>query len=328
MPVVGGRVLVPFRQQRVSGIVTALHTNPPRVKTRDVLDVIDATPSLDEQLLLLGKWIADYYLAPIGEVFRTMLPLHAEFKRTIAYRITQEGSKALHLAGMTGSPARSRRTPEEEAAEFRVLDSLAARASMNAEGAITEQTLRAATRVTRAVLNGMVRKKWIAREDVSDTRDATSTIRIAVLKSAEGRLNENQKKLIESLAASEGRIPVRVLQKLDVPRSTLGTLARRGVIEIVEEPADFARSRSKPRASPFAFDFNPAQKSALARLRAAVDASKFSGILMHGVTGSGKTAVYGGNARGAGGGPGGHPPGPRNRPHAGRGRRPAPDFRR
>jgi primosomal protein N' (replication factor Y) len=31
----------------------------------------------------LGKWISDYYLAPLGEVFRTMLPLSAEFKRTI-----------------------------------------------------------------------------------------------------------------------------------------------------------------------------------------------------------------------------------------------------
>ncbi len=292
MPVVGGRVLVPFRQQRMTGVVLEVHDRKPSVAVRPIQRVLDGAPVFDGILLRLGKWIADYYLAPIGEVFRTMLPLHAEFKRTIAYRITQEGSKALHLAGMTGSPARSRRTPEEEAAEFRVLDSLAARASMHAEGAITEPTLRAATRVTRAVLNGMVRKKWIAREDVSDTRDATPMIRVAVLKSVEGSLNENQKKLIESLAASGGRMPVRVLQKLDVPRSTLGTLARRGVIEMVEEPADFARSRSKPRVSPFAFDFNPAQKSALARLRAAVDARKFSGILMHGVTGSGKTAVY------------------------------------
>ena len=39
----------------------------------------------------LGKWIADYYLAPVGEVFRTMLPLGAEFKRAIGYRIKEEG---------------------------------------------------------------------------------------------------------------------------------------------------------------------------------------------------------------------------------------------
>ena len=50
--------------------------------------MLDATPVLDEQLLQLGRWIADYYLAPIGEVFRTMLPLNAEFKRSIGYRLT------------------------------------------------------------------------------------------------------------------------------------------------------------------------------------------------------------------------------------------------
>src|ERR1700694_5319222 len=74
-PVVGGRALVPFRQQRMSGIVTELHDRKPKVKTKDLLRVLDSAPVLDEQLIRLGQWIAGYYLAPIGEVFRTMLPL-------------------------------------------------------------------------------------------------------------------------------------------------------------------------------------------------------------------------------------------------------------
>jgi primosomal protein N' (replication factor Y) len=128
-PVVGGRVLVPFRQQRMSGIVVELHDRPPQVnasqvKIKKVIEALDLSPVLDEQLLKLGKWIADYYLAPVGEVFRTMLPLAAEFKRAIAYRITDEGRMALHLAGMSGSPARSKRTPEQQLVEFRVLDYL------------------------------------------------------------------------------------------------------------------------------------------------------------------------------------------------------------
>src|SRR5580693_3148918 len=118
-PVVGVRVLVPFRQQRMSGVVTALHDRAPKVQAKNVLSVLDASPVLDEQLLRLGKWIADYYLAPLGEVFRTMLPLAAEFKRTIGYRITTDGQMALHLAGTGGSSKRSQRTPEEEASEYR-----------------------------------------------------------------------------------------------------------------------------------------------------------------------------------------------------------------
>ena len=81
----------------------------------------------------LGRWIADYYLAPVGEVFRTMLPLSAEFKRTILYRIADQGQMALHMGGMSGSSARARRTPEEQLVEFRVLDYLANREEVRAE---------------------------------------------------------------------------------------------------------------------------------------------------------------------------------------------------
>src|SRR5689334_12128627 len=61
-PVVGGRVLVPFRQQRMMGIVVELHDRKPKVATKNVLSIVDPTPVLDDQLLRLGRWISDYYL--------------------------------------------------------------------------------------------------------------------------------------------------------------------------------------------------------------------------------------------------------------------------
>jgi primosomal protein N' (replication factor Y) len=329
-PVVGGRVLVPFRQQRLSGIVVELHDRPPQVMTsqitaspvkiKKVIEALDLSPVLDEHLLKLGKWIADYYLAPMGEVFRTMLPLSAEFKRSVAYRITDEGRMALHLAGMSGSPARSKRTPEQQLVEFRVLDYLAERES------VREESLRGATRVGKALLAGMARKKWIAREDVSAARDAARLVKVAVLRSLEAgiplveesaggapgvparldgrdarpstntakKLNDNQRSLIEALAASGGRVPVEALRGLDVPRTTLGTLVRRGLIELLDEPQDLTGSVSKlkPRQSPFEFEFSAAQKEALAKIGEGVASRKFAGLLLHGITGSGKTAVY------------------------------------
>src|SRR5215467_6443747 len=212
-PVVGGRVLVPFRQQRLSGIVVEVHDRAPRVKAKSVIEALDSFPVLDERLLKLGQWIADYYLAPVGEVFRTMLPLAAEFKRAITYRITEAGQMALHLAGTSGSPARSQRTPEDQLVEFRVLDYLAER------DGVSESRLRSAARVSRALLSGMVRKKWIAREDVSAARDAARIVKFAVLRSGEPgisarqiagsgeqsrrstKLNDNQRMLIDALAA-------------------------------------------------------------------------------------------------------------------------------
>jgi primosomal protein N' (replication factor Y) (superfamily II helicase) len=285
-PVVGGRVLVPFRQQRMSGVVTDLHDRKPKVQTKNLIRVLDPAPVLDEQLIRLGRWIADYYLAPIGEVFRSMLPLGAEFKRAIGYRITEEGQLALHLAGMSGSSARSQKTPEDQLAEFRVLDYLAERDMTR------EESLRTATRGSKAILSGMMRKKWIIREDFSETRDAARTVKMAALRSVEGKLNANQQILIDTLAAAGGKVPVEVLQSLEVPRSTLGTLVKRALAQIVEEPADFTMSRLKARPHLFDFQFNSAQQAALKTIQERVDAQKFAGMLLHGITGSGKTAIY------------------------------------
>ena len=290
-PVVGGRVLAPFRQRRLPGIVTGLHDRQPRaggkdVQTKDLISVLDASPVLDKQLLRLGQWIADYYLAPLGEVFRSMLPLGAEFKRAIAYRITDDGLLALHLAGMSGSSGRSRRAPQEQLAEFRVLDYLAE------TDVAQEATLRAATRASKDVLAGMARKKWIVRQDLSGVRDAVRTIKVAVLESAEGKLNANQRTLIETLAAAGGRLPLETLRTLDVPKTTLATLAKRGLIQMIEEPAEFTVSALKARPSPFDFQFSPAQQEALRRIEQSVSARQFAGLLLHGVTGSGKTAIY------------------------------------
>jgi len=285
-PQVGSRVLVPFRQQRMSGIVTELHDRKPTDQTKNVISVLDAVPVLDEQLLKLGKWISDYYLAPLGEVFRTMLPLAAEFKRVITYRITEQGQMALHLAGTSGSSARSRKTPADQLVEVRVLEYLA-------EGEATkEAALRSANHASMSVLNGMVRKKWLVREDLSQANDAARTVKIAILTTGEGKLNANQKLLLDTLASAGGRLAVETLQTLEIPRSTLNTLVKRGLIAIIEEAAELTRSRLKARPSPFNFQFNPAQQAALRKITETVIAKKFSGMLLHGVTGSGKTAVY------------------------------------
>src|SRR5689334_19350679 len=150
----GSRVVVPFGRKRLVGIVTELHDRPPRVTAKNVLESPDSDlPALTPELLRLGKWISEYYLAPVGEVFRTMLPLNAEFRRSVVYQLTEDGELVLHVAGAAGSPARSRRTAEEEAAEFRALEYLSGR------GPSQEAALRSATGVSRELLAGMIRKK-------------------------------------------------------------------------------------------------------------------------------------------------------------------------
>jgi primosomal protein N' (replication factor Y) (superfamily II helicase) len=284
-PTVGGRVVVPFRQQRLSGVVVELHDRAPKVQARNVLSVVDGSPLLCPDLIDLAKWIATYYLAPLGEVLRTMLPLSAEFKRTVVYRITELGQEVLHLAGISGSRSRTRRPAEDQLKEFRVLDYLTERDETRAE------TLRAATRVSDNLLKGMVRKKWIVREDLSGARDARRLTKFVMTKAVDGKLNTNQRRLVDRVAAAGGKIRLEDLLESST-RNAIHTLVKRGVVAIVEEPTEFRVSGFNGRAHGMDFDFNAAQRAALDSIRKRIGEGRFSGILLHGVTGSGKTAVY------------------------------------
>ena len=97
VPVIGARVLVPFSGQRLMGVVVKVHENAPEgVEVKPVQQVLDDAALLPDELMKLAAWIAQYYVAPLGEVLRGMLPLSAEVKRHVAYKIAEAGRKVLY----------------------------------------------------------------------------------------------------------------------------------------------------------------------------------------------------------------------------------------
>src|ERR1017187_10117705 len=114
LPQRGARVIVPFRKEKLIGVVTGLNvTAPAEFEMRFIEAVMDEEPLLSDNLLALGEWMAQYYLAPLGEVLRGMLPLMAEVRRTVYYRITDLGRDLL-ASSLEGDSARGDRRFEEE----------------------------------------------------------------------------------------------------------------------------------------------------------------------------------------------------------------------
>ncbi len=98
-PLRGARVIAPFRNEKLIGVVTAIDAKPPvDVEVKYLEAVLDDEPLLSDHLLELAEWSAQYYLAPLGEVLRAMLPLGAEVRRTVYYRITDLGRDVLATA--------------------------------------------------------------------------------------------------------------------------------------------------------------------------------------------------------------------------------------
>lgn len=105
---VGMRVLVTFgRSKTYLGIVARIHdVKPEGYQVKPITQLMDQEPIITEQQLKLWQWISDYYLSPIGEVYKAALPagLKAEdgYKaKTETYiRLTEQyrNTTALHIA--------------------------------------------------------------------------------------------------------------------------------------------------------------------------------------------------------------------------------------
>ncbi|HET6612618.1 MAG TPA: primosomal protein N' [Kofleriaceae bacterium] len=282
-PAAGARVVVPFGNRRISGVVLG-DGEPPedRAAIRDIASLVDAEPQLSRQLIDLCRWIADYYMAPLGEVLRAALPAGTRVRTPVVFALTDEGKQA--LAGQTALPAAWRDV-------LATLDASGGRAGHKAlcRGRVRASHLRAleeAGLITAAAKKGA-------------TRIRARTVRIAILavdlSAARSALAKKKAKLalVEHLAAAGGEAEFSAL-RTSFPQAPghLKQLAKDGLVTIAERTMvpDAAVTAGAPHPPPPALTDD--QTRALAALIAGLDSGTFSPALLFGVTGSGKTEVY------------------------------------
>jgi len=100
---IGMRVLVPFKDRKVTGFTIDLLDQPPKgieEKLREVDNLLDGAPLIDLQMLRFYRWISDYYLYPLGEVVKTGLPPGLHLKSEMILSLTQDGIESLTKGGL------------------------------------------------------------------------------------------------------------------------------------------------------------------------------------------------------------------------------------
>lgn len=271
----GARVVVPVRQREMIGVVTALVATRPERAVRSILAAPDEEPALSSELLETVRWMAGYYGTPIGLALRTALPA------------------AMWGASRIVATLVSRPVPGGVAGAIATwLDRKGGEAPVAA-------IARALKRPVWDAINRLVRVGAISlRVESPETEAARQTERLARLTEQAPTLAEResvlrrspaQKALLETLEDLGGVATVRHLTgQLGLSRSALTALVERGAIrvELVETTRDPFRDFP---ATPPPASLTPDQIAVVGAIAAL---SPGDGVLLFGVTGSGKTLVY------------------------------------
>lgn len=87
---VGMRVKVFFGKQLLEGFVLSIHKNNTNIELKDVVDIVDDYPVLNEELLSLGKYIKDNTLCNLINAYQAMLPLALKAKNKVNMNIKKD----------------------------------------------------------------------------------------------------------------------------------------------------------------------------------------------------------------------------------------------
>jgi primosomal protein N' (replication factor Y) len=275
---VGQRVLAPFGKKELTGIVVALSERNPYIKCKDIVDVLDDEPLIQQDIFRLTKWMSEYYLASWGMTLQIALPKGLDKRSKEYIDIIEINSTA--LVELT----------EKQRDLFDLIVREPAKTTAYYKNKYGTGSFDYSLRVLEAKYL-IKRRKQISRERVRKKMVRFFTVSENFISHLSGLREQDEiKRLLlpligKTISLSDFRL------KTGLSMVRIKTLLKRRILsaselEVYREPTqDYEESTKK-------IQLNDDQKFVLSQINETLDRSIFKVFLLHGVTGSGKTQVY------------------------------------
>jgi primosomal protein N' (replication factor Y) len=291
----GSRIVVPLGRNFVTGyIVALLHelrsgTSLQESDIKEARDVLDVIPLVTPELLQLTRWVAEYYLAPWGEVIKAALPPGISPTIDQFLSLTDQGRAEIRKWSseekLTSKQRLLRLVGESDETDLAaVMDQLPGAQTAKLARELEEEDL---LEIKQRPASDFVKPRYQRRFRLAASPASTES---------DGRkLTEVQLRILDVLKNHESLPLAELLALANASSSSVNTLQKRNLVELFEQ-----RLRRDPLGDAtfdtFAqekdYDLTDDQLRVLAELDAPLRARAYAAFLLHGVTGSGKTEVY------------------------------------
>ena len=306
--IIGRRVFVPFGKRKITGYVLGLEEEEEtQIELKEIDDLLDDTPLFHKDIIGLFKWVANYYHYPLGKVIQTALPggLTVQAKKKLCLTGKNSISRVEDLSRRnpdtiwlkkllkdgTISPTLSKKVmslPAEKAILNTLLDDGLVSVISNRNKDLVKKKTETCYRLTDAGV------KLFTETKASKTVNQREQLALP----GGASLSRGESKAITYVynlwsANNEHLIPRKELLALyPYSRNVTAGLIEKGLLKKIEKRVfrtpfgDLLPKMEEPAC------LTDEQRNAVERIEHCINQRQYKTILLHGITGSGKTEVY------------------------------------
>lgn len=287
------RVVVPFGKGKFyTALVTRIHEEIPLVYQAKYVElVLDDSPLITEKQYKFWKWIAAYYMAPIGDVMNAALPAN--------FKLASETKIVIH-------PDYDSRISELNDREFLIVEALTIQEVLSLKDIADIVGIKTIQPIIKKMIDRRIvlsqeelTDKFVAKTalfvSLSDAYATDESLNDLMVKLSQKKSNEKQEQAILRLLQLGGfengvvkSVKRKELEEAGCSVSTMNTLEKKGILKL--ERKEISRFNGNEMQLEQFPTLSEHQTKALAEIKESFDSKSI--VLLQGVTGSGKTELY------------------------------------